>query len=63
MKRNRPAEPERHDPNVGRSAPGESLWGIDKPYVGPPESGQPRHQRGPAAAPTADAQKSKRKPK
>ena len=60
MKPNRPAEPERHDPNVGRSAPGESLWGVDKPYVGPPESGQPRHERGPDVAAPADAKKTQK---
>ena len=56
MKRNRPAEPERHDPHVGRSNPDASLWVVDKPYVGPPESGQPRHEREPEVAAPGDAE-------
>lgn len=38
----RPAEPERKDQQVGISNPAKSLWDEDKPYTGPPESGQPR---------------------
>jgi hypothetical protein len=38
----RPAEPERHDPHVGMSHPDQSTWDWEKPYLGPPEEGQPR---------------------
>lgn len=37
-----PADPERRDPQVGAANPHRSLWGIDFPYLGPPEEGQPR---------------------
>jgi hypothetical protein len=37
-----PAEPERHDPHVGASNPNASSWDSEKPYLGPPEEGQPR---------------------
>jgi hypothetical protein len=37
-----PAEPERRDLRVGTANPHRSLWGIDHPYLGPPEEGQPR---------------------
>lgn len=38
----RPAEPERHDERVGASHPDASTWDFEKPYLGPPEEGQPR---------------------
>lgn len=38
----RPANSERHDPNVGQSQPDASNWDCDCPYIGPPEEGQPR---------------------
>lgn len=38
----RPAQPERNDPTIGDSNPAKSLWDESKPYVGPPEEGQPR---------------------
>jgi hypothetical protein len=50
----RPAEPERKNPHVGESNPAASLWDEDKPYTGPPESGQPRKgsaQKEPPLAP------------
>jgi hypothetical protein len=43
----RPAEPERHDPHVGTSNPDRSTWDFDRPYLGPPEQGQPRLGDGP----------------
>lgn len=36
------AEPERHDRHVGMSNPNQSTWDWEKPYLGPPEEGQPR---------------------
>jgi hypothetical protein len=42
---NRPAEPERDDPHVGASNPNGSTWGFARPYLGPPEGGQPRARR------------------
>lgn len=38
----RAAEPERHDVHVGMSNPNQSTWEWEKPYLGPPEEGQPR---------------------
>jgi hypothetical protein len=38
----RPAEPERHDPTVGQNNPDASTWEFERPYLGPPEEGQPR---------------------
>lgn len=43
----RPAEPERHDAHVGTSNPDQSTWDFDRPYLGPPEQGQPRLGDGP----------------
>ncbi len=41
----RPAEPERHDRHVGTSNPNASTWDFERPYLGPPEGGQPRGGR------------------
>ncbi len=37
-----PATPERRDPHVGQSQPDASNWDLERPYIGPPEEGQPR---------------------
>ena len=37
-----PAELERHDLRIGTSNPHRSSWDWDRPYLGPPEEGQPR---------------------
>lgn len=36
------ADPERRDPHVGQSQPDASNWDSQRPYIGPPEDGQPR---------------------
>lgn len=51
----KPAEPEREDTQTGKSNPGQSLWDAKKPYIGPPEEGQPHLGNASKAPPTAPA--------
>jgi hypothetical protein len=55
----RPAEPERHDCHVGASNPDASTWDFERPYLGPPEGGQPRGGSGAADAPRGRARPSR----
>lgn len=52
-----PAERERHDPEVGASNPNQSSWAFERPYLGPPEDGQPRAGSAHLEAPGADSPK------